>query len=96
MKFKVIVMPGAEANFLRIHSYLKDRFGKKSAARFKAGFGKIVKALKQNPRMYQAVSENPGVHKCTALSPTIVLYEVFEEEKRVEILALFDGRYEHD
>ena len=89
-------MPAAETNFLRIHGYLKERFGKKSAAHFKTGFGKIVKSLRQAPRMYATVPENPGVHKCTALSPTIVLYEVFDKEKPVEILTLYDGGYEHE
>jgi plasmid stabilization system protein ParE len=89
-------MPRAKLDSKKIHDMLKKRFGKKSATLFKAGFGKIVKALRQTPRMYEGVPENPGVHKCAALSPTIILYEVFEKEKRVEILTLFDGWYERD
>lgn len=72
---------------------LKERFGKKSAASFKVGFGKFVKSLRHTPRMYEAVPEVRDVHKCAALSPTLVLYQVFEKEKRVEILAPYDGRY---
>ena len=96
MKYKVIVLPGAEADYLGIYGYLKERFGKKSAARFKANYGKIIKALRNTPRMYEAVPERLGVHKCAAISPTIVLYEVLEKEKRVEILTLYDGRYAHE
>jgi plasmid stabilization system protein ParE len=93
VKYKVIILPGAEADFMQIHGYLKERFGKKPAARFKASFIRIIKELRHTPRMFQAVPERVGVHKCTALSPTIVLYEVFQDEKRVEILSLYDGRY---
>lgn len=84
----------AKADFQDIHGYLRERFGKTSAARFKTSYSKILKSLGQTPRMYESVPEMPGVHKCSALSPTLVLYQVFETEKRVEILALYDGRYE--
>ncbi|MEY3444710.1 MAG: ParE toxin of type toxin-antitoxin system, parDE [Bacteroidota bacterium] len=96
MKYKVIVVPGAEADYLRIYAYLKVQFGPKSAARFKATFGKIIKALRRTPKMYAPVPEIPGIHKCTALSPTLVLYNVIEKERRVEILTLYDGRSEMD
>jgi plasmid stabilization system protein ParE len=94
VKYKVIVKTAAKADFLEIHGYLKERFGKKSAARFKTTYSKILKALRHTPRMYESVPELPGVHKCAALSPTLVLYQVIETEKRVEILSLYDGRFE--
>ena len=96
MKYKVVTAPGADAKAKEIYGYLKERFGKKSAANFKTTFGKIVKALRHTPHMYEAVPEMPGVRKCAALSPTLVLYQVFEAERRVEILVLYDGRYQHD
>lgn len=87
--------PAAKADAKEIYEYLKGRFGKQAAGRFRIGYGKIVKALRQTPRMYEAVPERVGVHKCAALAPTIILYEVFERERRVEILTLYDGRYNH-
>lgn len=96
MSYKVIVIPSAEADYLRIYAYLKAQFGPKSAARFKGTFGKIIKALRRTPKMYPPVPEMPGIHKCTALSPTLVLYNVLEKERRVEILTLYDGRSETD
>ncbi len=96
MKYKVVVKSSAKADFENIYGYLKERFGKNSAARFKTSYSTILKSLRITPRMYMAVPEMPGAHKCTALSPTILLYEVLEQEKRVEILALYDGRVEHD
>jgi plasmid stabilization system protein ParE len=96
VKYKVIVLPGAKAEFHQIHGYLKERFGKRSATRFKTTFTQILKALRHTPRMYEAIPERYGAHKCSAMSPTLVLYEVLEKEKRVEILTLYDGRYETD
>lgn len=95
MKYKVIVKTGAKADFLDIHGYLKERFGKQAAARFKTSYSKILKNLRNTPRMYGTIPEMHGVHKCAALSPTLVLYQVFEQEKREEILALYDGRHPH-
>ena len=96
MKYKVITLPSADAQAKEIYDYLKGRFGKKAAGRFKTNLGKIIKALRHTPRMYPPVPEIAGVHKCAALSPTLLLYQVFEAERRVEILALYDGRNEHD
>jgi plasmid stabilization system protein ParE len=96
VKYKVIMSPEAEADFLEIHAYLNERFGKKSEARLKAEFSRIVKGLRHTPRMFEALPERNSVHKCAALSPTLVLYKIFEQEKRVEILALYDGRYPND
>lgn len=72
------------------------RFGKKAAAKFKLGFRNLIKTLRQTPRMYEMVPEAPGVHKCAALAPTLVLYQLDDQEKRVEILTLYDGRHAHD
>lgn len=96
MKYRVIVLPGAKSEFIEIHRYLKNRFGKSSASRFKIAYGKLLKTLKQTPRIYGAIPEREGVRKCAALAPTIVLYEVFEQEKRVEILTLYDGRVDQE
>lgn len=96
MRYKVIVRNAAKADFEKIYDYLKGGFGKKAAGKFKTSYIKIIKALRHTPRMYPAVPEIAGVHKCAALSPTLVLYQVFESERRVEILALYDGRNEHD
>lgn len=94
VKYKVIVKTAAKADFRNIHSYLKERLGKRAAARFKTTYGSILKSPGHMPRMFEAVQEMPGIHDCSALSTTLVPHEVFEQEKRVEILALHDGRIE--
>lgn len=94
MKYKVIVKTSAKADFQDIYGYLKNRFGKRTATRFKTTYTRILKALRNTPRMYETVPEIPDVHKCSVLAPTLILFQIFETEKRVEILALYDGRQE--
>lgn len=84
------------ADFKNNDAYLKAHFGKKSPTRFKSAYSTILKSLRIAQRIGMAVPEMPGAHKCIALSPTILLYEVLEQEKRVGILAFYDGRVEHD
>lgn len=66
-------------------------FGVKAAKRFKDSFGRILLALAENPYMFETVLERTGMRRCAAMSPTL-LYEVYEKERLVKVLVLYDVR----
>ena len=90
MKYNVSVTDQARADFGEIYEYLKQRFGKRAGAKFKASYGKLLKSLVNFPFQYPAINERKDVRKCAAMSPTLVFYKV--EGQSVTLLYLKDGR----
>jgi plasmid stabilization system protein ParE len=92
VKYKVSIQAEAKDDFRDIHAYLKKRYGDTIAKRFKISFMDILENLATTPLMFQSVPDRKNIRKCSALSPSLIIYEVDENEKRVEIRAIYDGR----
>jgi plasmid stabilization system protein ParE len=90
MKIKVSVSDPAKAEYKEIHLMLKNRFGVKSALKFKMAFKTFLKTVSNHPYQYPSVANHPEIRVCTAMSPTVVFYEV--SEALVTVHRIRDGR----
>ena len=83
MKYTAIYSDYAKEDKKEINNYL-SKFYPNTPKRFIASLKKHISNIKENPYMYPIYPENPEFRRMF-VDNYIVLYEIFEETKKIEI-----------
>lgn len=92
MRYEVVITELAIAQFERIGNNIDHTFGNAAYIRFLQAFERLVDFLEQFPLAYP-FSKRTNVRKAVLEGLTLVFYIV--EDKKVEIVAVLDGRMDH-
>ncbi len=91
MAYKVIWSPEAEATFDRIIEYLDDKWTSKEIIKFIERTENVVFLLEQNPYLFRG-SEKENIFEVLVTKQNLLLYQIIESKKRVELINFWDTR----
>jgi plasmid stabilization system protein ParE len=91
MAFKIIWSKEAEDTFDTIISYLEENWSHKEIRKFILETEKITALLQQNPFLFRG-SEKENVYEVLVGKQNLLLYQIKEHNKRVELLSFWDTR----
>lgn len=91
MAFKVVWSKEAEDTFGNIISYLEAKWTEKEIRQFVSETERIVSILKQNPFLFRG-SDKAKIYEALVGKQNLLIYQINETEKRVELLLFWDAR----
>lgn len=91
MAYKIIWSPEAEATFDRIIEYLEEKWSSKEIIRFIERTEEVIFFLGQNPYLFRS-SEKENIFEVLVTKHNLLLYQVIESKKRVELISFWDTR----
>lgn len=91
MAFKIIWSPEAEKTFEEIINYLEINWSEKEIRKFVSETEKIIFLLQQNPFLFRG-SEKENVYEALIGKQNLLLYQIIENSKKVELLSFWDAR----
>ena len=91
MAYKVIWSPEAEATFDKIIEYLHEYWTSKEIIRFIKRTEDVVFLLGQNPYLFRG-SDKENVYEVLVTKQNLLLYQIIESTKRVELISFWDTR----
>lgn len=91
MAFKVVWSKEAEDTFENIISYLEAKWTAKEIRQFVSETERIVSILKQNPFLFRG-SDKAKIYEALVGKQNLLIYQINETEKRVELLLFWDAR----
>ncbi len=91
MDFKIIWSPEAQCTFDNIINYLEKNWTEKEIKKFILASDKLIFVLSQNPFLFRK-SEKENVYEVLIGKQNLLLYQVVESSKKVELLSFWDTR----
>ena len=91
MAFKIVWSKEAEDTFEEIISYLEIKWTEKEIKKFVFETSKIVSILKKNPFLFRG-SDKAKIFEVLIGKQNLLIYQINESEKRVELLSFWDTR----
>jgi plasmid stabilization system protein ParE len=91
MAYKVIWSPKAEKTFDIVIDYLQRNWTNKQIKTFITETQWVLRMLTKNPYMFRG-SEKENIHETLITKHNLVLYQINNKEKKVELLSFFDTR----
>lgn len=91
MDFKIIWSPEAERTFDAIINYLEENWSEKEIRNFIVETEKTIFLLKHNPFLFRG-SEKENIYEALVGKQNLLLYQVSETSKRIELLSFWDTR----
>ena len=91
MAFKIIWSKEAEDTFDTIISYLEENWSHKEIRKFILETEKIASLLQQNPFLFRG-SEKENIYEVLVGKQNLLLYQINERHKRVELLSFWDTK----
>jgi len=91
MAFKVIWSPEAESTFDDIINYLESEWSEKEIQKFIFNTEKIISLRRQNPFLFRG-SEKEAIYEALIGKQNLLLYQIKEDSKRIELLSFWDTR----
>ncbi len=91
MAYKVIWAPEAVNTFDNIIDYLSKHWSKKEVTRFIDDVEQTVFLLEKNPFLFRG-SSKVNVHEALITKHNLLLYQIVENSKRVELISFWDTR----
>jgi plasmid stabilization system protein ParE len=91
MAFKIVWSKEAEDTFEEIISYLEIKWTEKEIEKFVSETSKIVSILKKNPFLFRG-SDKAKIFEVLIGKQNLLIYQINESEKRVELLSFWDTR----
>ena len=91
MAYKVIWSPEAAATFDRIIEYLEEHWTSKEIIRFIGRTEDVIFLLEQNPYLFRG-SDKENIYEVLITKQNLLLYQVIESNKRVELISFWDTR----
>lgn len=91
MAFKIIWSPEAEKTFGGIIDYLEKNWYGKEIKNFISSTQKIISILQQNPFLFRG-SEKAAIYEVLVSKHNLLLYQITENSKKVELLSFWDTR----
>lgn len=92
MSHPVVFAPKARTTLLSITQFIKEKWGKKQADRFRARVYKTLHTLSLQPLMFKASSIAPNVRIGTISKQISFFYQV--HSNRIEVIVFFHSRQE--
>lgn len=89
MAFKIIWSKEAEDTFDTIICYLEENWSHKEIRKLILETEKIVSLLQQNPFLFRG-SEKENIYEVLVGKQNLLLYQINERNKRVELLSFWD------
>lgn len=91
MVYKVIWSPEAEKTFEDVISYLEVNWSKKEIRNFILKTESIISILTINPYLFRG-SDKVSIYEVLIGKQNLLLYQINESKKRVELLNFWDTR----
>lgn len=91
MAFKIIWSPEAEKTFDDIINYLEKNWSEKEIRKLISTTERIVLLLEQNPYLFRG-SEKESIYEVLIGKHNLLLYQISETHKKVELLSFWDTR----
>ena len=91
MAFKIIWSPEAEKTFEAIIDYLEKHWTEREIRKFVLSTQKTVSLLQQNPFLFRG-SEKATIYEVLVSKHNLLLYQISENSKKVELLSFWDTR----
>jgi len=91
MAYKIIWSSKAEKTFDIVLEYLNLKWGDKQIKRLLTETERVLHMLSQNPYMFRG-SEKEKIHEVLVTKHNLLLYQVNQPQKKVELLGFFDTR----
>ena len=91
MAFKIVWSKEAEDTFEENISYLEIKWTEKEIKKFVSETSKIVSILKKNPFLFRG-SDKAKIFEVLIGKQNLLIYQINESEKRVELLSFWDTR----
>jgi plasmid stabilization system protein ParE len=91
MAFKIVWSKEAEDKFEDVISYLEIKWTEKEVKKFVSDTEKIISILKKNPFLFRG-SDKAKIFEALIGKQNLLIYQINESEKRVELLSFWDTR----
>mgnify|MGYP000467281376 CR=1 FL=1 len=91
MAYKVIWSLEAETTFDKIIEYLQEHWTSKEIIRLISRTEDVVFLLTQNPYLFRG-SDKENIYEVLVTKQNLMLYQVIESAKRVELISFWDTR----
>jgi len=91
MAYKVIWSLEAETTFDKIIEYLQEHWTSKEIIRLISRTEDVVFLLTQNPYLFRG-SDKENIYEVLVTKQNLMLYQVIESTKRVELISFWDTR----
>ena len=91
MAYKVIWSPEAIYTFNRIIEYLDAHWTSKEIIKFIERTEDVVSLLEQNPYLFRG-SDKENIYEVLVTKQNLLLYQIIELNKRVELISFWDTR----
>ena len=91
MSLEIILTPNAKDTLLSIVSFIRLKWGNRSAEKFIEKTYKVLDTISQQPYLFKAYEEK-NVRKGLITKQTSVVYRVLHD--RIEVLFFWDNRQE--
>jgi plasmid stabilization system protein ParE len=91
MDFKIIWSPEAEETFENVVSYLEENWTERETKKFILDAEKTFFLLTQNPFLFRG-SEKENIYEALVGKQNLLLYQISETSRRVELLSFWDTR----
>lgn len=91
MAFKIIWSPEAEKTFEEIIHYLEINWSEKEIKKLITSTEKTIFLLQQNPFLFRG-SEKENIYEALIGKQNLLLYQIIENSKKVELLSFWDAR----
>lgn len=91
MAYKIIWSPEAEQTFDAIINYLEIHWSKKEIKKFIHKTEEIAAFLQQDPYLFRG-SEKASIYEALVGKQNLLLYQINESKKTVELLSFWDAR----
>jgi plasmid stabilization system protein ParE len=91
MAYEVIWSAEAESSFEQIISYLEFAWSDSEIKKFVTEANRTISIISKKPHLFKQ-SEKTGVHQVMIGKQNMLLYDVNERDKRIELLSFWDGR----
>ena len=91
MAYKIIWSPKAEETFEKVIEYLKENWTDKQIKNFVSETERVINLIAKNPYLFRA-SEKESIFEAIITKHNLLLYQLNDETKEVELLAVFDTR----
>ncbi len=82
----------ARNEYYDIVKYLLDKWGEKSASKFKNEVELQLSLISKMPKMYPKSSVKKGVRRCVVVKQVAMYYVEFEVEEKIIVARFFDNR----
>lgn len=91
MAFKIVWSKEAEDTFENIISYLEVKWTEKEIRKFVSETEKVVSIMRKNPFLFRG-SDKAKIFEALIGKQNLLIYQINETEKRVELLLFWDAR----